>query len=118
MPAQGSAPRANRAVRGGAYSLDGNYVRCAMRSLHPELIAQGASAISFARTLGGATGVSLCGIVLQWRLSVHGDDLTRLASSPARLAAFNESFLMLSALCLLALVAAWQLREPVPGQPR
>ncbi|MEO6624413.1 MAG: MFS transporter [Burkholderiaceae bacterium] len=90
----------------------------AMRSLHPELIAQGASAFSFARTLGGATGVSLCGIVLQWRLSVHGDDLTRLASSPARLAAFNESFLMLAALCLLALVAAWQLREPVPKKLR
>ena len=90
----------------------------AMRGLHPELIAQGASAISFARTLGGAAGVSLCGIVLQWRLSVHGDDLAQLASSPARLAAFNESFLMLAALCVLSLMAAWQLREPVPEKPR
>ena len=33
------------------------------------------------------------------------------ASSPARIAAFSESFLMLAALCLLALVAAWQLRD-------
>ncbi len=84
----------------------------AMRSLHKDLIPQGASAINFVRMLGGAAGVSLCGIVLEWRLAVHGDSLANTASSAARLAAFNESFLMLSAVCLLALLAAWQLREP------
>ncbi len=90
----------------------------AMRGLHNDLIAQGASAINFARMLGGAAGVSLCGIVLEWRLAAHGDNLATLASSPARLAAFNESFLMLAGLCLLALLAAWQLREPgAPGRP-
>jgi hypothetical protein len=83
-----------------------------MRGLHKELIPQGASAINFIRTLGGAAGVSLCGIVLEWRLRVHGDSLANASSSPARLAAFNESFLMLAALCLLALLAAWQLRAP------
>lgn len=88
----------------------------AMRSLHPELITQGASAISFARTLGGATGVSLCGIVLEWRLGVHGDQLSALQSSPQRLAAFNEAFLMLAALCALATLAAWQLREPTESR--
>ena len=84
----------------------------AMRGLPGELIAQGASAINFARMLGGATGVSLCGIVLEWRLAVHGDNLARTASSPARLAAFNESFAMLAGLCLLAILAAWRLRAP------
>jgi predicted MFS family arabinose efflux permease len=84
----------------------------AMRGLGKDLIAQGASGISFIRMLGGSAGVSLCGIVLEWRVSAHGDDLTRVASSPARLAAFNESFLMLSALCVLAMLAAWQLRAP------
>ena len=84
----------------------------AMRSLHKDLIPQGASTINFIRTLGGAAGVSVCGIVLEWRLSAHGDSLANSASGAARLAAFNESFLMLAALCLLALVAAWQLREP------
>jgi uncharacterized membrane protein YecN with MAPEG domain len=68
--------------------------------------------------LGGAIGVSLCGIVLEWRLSVHGDSLTQAATSPARLSAFNETFLMLAALCALALVAAWRLREaPAQQQP-
>lgn len=86
----------------------------AMRGLHRELIAQGASSINFVRMLGGSAGVSLCGIVLEWRIAAHGDDLARVASSPARLAAFNESFLMLTALCLLALLAAWQLRAPKP----
>jgi predicted MFS family arabinose efflux permease len=82
-----------------------------MRALDKDLIPQGASAINFVRMLGGAAGVSLCGIVLEWRLTAHGDSLANAASSPARLAAFNESFLMLAALCALALVAAWQLRE-------
>ncbi len=82
-----------------------------MRGLHKELIPQGASAINFLRMLGGAAGVSLCGIVLEWRLAAHGDSLGNPVSSPARLAAFNESFLMLATLCALALVAAWQLRD-------
>ncbi|MFO1245929.1 MAG: MFS transporter [Ramlibacter sp.] len=83
----------------------------AMRGLDRALIPQGSSAINFVRMLGGAAGVSLCGIVLEWRIAAHGDALTNPATSPARLAAFNESFLMLAGLCALALVAAWQLRE-------
>lgn len=89
-----------------------------LRPLHKDLIAQGVSAISFVRMLGGAIGVSLCGIVLEWRLTAHGDSLTHASTSPARLAAFNETFLMLAALCVLAMVAAWQLREaPRPAAP-
>ena len=84
-----------------------------LRPLPHALVAQGASAISFVRMLGGAIGVSLCGIVLEWRLVAHGDSLANTASSPARLAAFDESFLMLAALCLVALAAASQLRAPV-----
>jgi EmrB/QacA subfamily drug resistance transporter len=83
----------------------------AMRSLDKALIPQGASAINFLRMLGGAAGVSLCAIVLEWRLAAHGDALTHVGTSPARLAAFNESFLMLAAICAVAVVAAWQLRE-------
>ena len=86
-----------------------------LRPLHKDLIAQGVSAISFMRMLGGAIGVSLCGIVLEWRLAAHGDSLAIAVSSPARLAAFNESFLMLAGLCVLAMVAATQLRETAPS---
>ncbi len=89
----------------------------ALRPLPPDLIPQGASAINFLRMLGGAAGVGLCGIVLEWRLAAHGDSLARTATSPARLAAFNETFLILAALSLLALLAASQLRAP-PHPPR
>ena len=81
-----------------------------IRALPRELLPQGSSAINFLRTLGGAAGVSICGIVLEWRLAVHGDVLTNPVSSAGRMAAFNEAFYMLSALCALALLAAWRLR--------
>jgi predicted MFS family arabinose efflux permease len=82
----------------------------AMRGLPPDLIAQGASAINFLRMAGGAAGVSLCAIVLEWRLAAHGESLAHPSTNPARLAAFNESFLMLAIICVLAIVAAWQIR--------
>jgi len=82
-----------------------------MRPLAKPLIPQGASAINFLRMLGGAAGVSLCAIVLEWRLAAHGDSLVNAATSPARLAAFDEVFAMLAGLCALAICAAWQLRE-------
>jgi predicted MFS family arabinose efflux permease len=88
-----------------------------LRALDKSLISQGSSAINFARMLGGAIGVSLCGIVLEWRLAAHGDSLVRAVSSPDRLAAFNEAFMMLAALCALALVAAWGLREAPASAP-
>ena len=83
-----------------------------LRPLHESLLSQGASAINFLRMLGGAIGVSLCGIVLEWRLAAHGDSLTLAATSPARLAAFDETFWLLASLCALAILAALQLRAP------
>jgi EmrB/QacA subfamily drug resistance transporter len=86
-----------------------------MRALDRSLIPQGSSAINFLRMLGGAAGVSLCGIVLEWRIAAHGDSLESPITSPARLAAFDEVFFLLAALCALALFAAWRLREGAPG---
>ena len=86
----------------------------AMRTLERTLIPQGSSTINFMRMVGGAAGVSLCAIVLEWRVQAHGDSLAIVQTSPARLAAFNESFLMLAALCALAMLAAWRLREAGP----
>ncbi|RYF32357.1 MAG: DHA2 family efflux MFS transporter permease subunit [Comamonadaceae bacterium] len=82
-----------------------------MRPLAKPLIPQGASAISFLRMLGGAAGVSLCAIVLEWRLAAHGDTLSNPTTSLARMAAFDEAFAMLAGLCGLAICAAWQLKE-------
>ncbi len=84
----------------------------AMRGLGHTHIPQGSSVINFLRMLGGAAGVSLCGIVLEWRISAYGFRLDTASTNPARLTAFNETFLMLAAVCALALLAAWRLREP------
>ena len=90
----------------------------AMRPLDGALVPQGSSAINFLRMLGGAAGVSLCGIVLEWRIAAHGDSLRNATTSAARLAAFNEVFWMLAALCCLALVAAWHLRHDPTTAPQ
>ncbi len=81
-----------------------------LRGLAHALIPQGSSVINFMRMLGGAAGVSLCAIVLQWRLAVHGVSLTSSEWADLRLQAFNETFLFLAGLMALALWAAWQLK--------
>lgn len=83
----------------------------AMRSLPRTDIPQGASVINFLRMLGGAAGVSVCGIVLEWRLRAHGASLTSVGDAVPRLAAFDDTFAMLAALCALALLAAWRMRD-------
>lgn len=81
-----------------------------LRSLPHAILPQGASTVNFVRMLGGATGVSLCGVVLQWRLATHGAVLG--AGTANTMAAFHESFFMLAGICALATVAAWHLRQP------
>ncbi len=86
----------------------------AMRGVPPALIPQGASVINFVRMVGGAAGVSLCAIVLEWRLAAAGVQLGQ-GLSQATLQAFNETFASLAALTALALLAAWQLGRPSPS---
>ena len=77
----------------------------AMRGLPPALISQGASSINFLRQLGGAVGVSLAGIVLEWRLQV-------LPAEPLK--AFHETFVLLGAITACAMVAAWRMEPAAP----
>ncbi|MGV8897782.1 MAG: DHA2 family efflux MFS transporter permease subunit [Burkholderiaceae bacterium] len=78
-----------------------------LRGLTPELIAHGSSAINFVRQLGGAIGISLVGIVLEWRLATHTND------ARGRIDAFDDTFVMVAVLCALAISAAWRMREVV-----
>jgi EmrB/QacA subfamily drug resistance transporter len=82
----------------------------AMQGLEHRLISQASSTINFLRMLGGGAGISLCGIILQWRLAAHGAEAASTQSNAARLAAFNETFVLLALVCALATLAAWQLR--------
>ncbi|WP_334187343.1 DHA2 family efflux MFS transporter permease subunit [Noviherbaspirillum sp.] len=88
----------------------------AMRGVEFDLIAQGASTINFLRQLGGAIGVSLVGVVLEWRLAVRHTGLAAEgADETARVGAFNETFLFVALLCAAAVLAAWRMR-PAPDE--
>lgn len=71
-----------------------------MRGLPDELISQGASTINFMRQLGGAVGISLVGIVLEWRLQARHDDPVR---------AFHETFVLVGVITACAVLAALQM---------
>ena len=89
-----------------------------MRGLARHQIPQGVSAINFLRMLGGAAGVSLCGIFLEWRLAVHGAaPLDHSPPTPGRVAAFDETFLLLAAICVVAIFAAVRLKPPAASGP-
>ena len=83
----------------------------ALRGLPKDLIPQASSVIGFVRMLGGAAGVSICAIVLEWRLAVYA--LTASQPGRADLRAFNETFVFLATMTALALLAAWKMAEPV-----
>ena len=78
-----------------------------MLGLGPAEIPQAASMGNFLRQLGGAVGVSLVGILLEWRLAAHGVTLLGDGGDAARISAFDETFLLLAAISLPAMVAAW-----------
>jgi predicted MFS family arabinose efflux permease len=74
-----------------------------MRGLVPAQVPQGASAVSLLRQLGGAVGVSVVGIFLEWRLRVHGD------APGAALLGFRDTFWLVAVFVSLAVVAAWRM---------
>ncbi|MBY4898025.1 DHA2 family efflux MFS transporter permease subunit [Cupriavidus sp. AU9028] len=93
----------------------------AMRGVDFSLIAQGSSVINFVRQLGGAIGVSLAGVGLQWRMEAHGvtpaATVGELASeAAARIRAFDETFLAVGLVTATAIFAAWRIRpRSAPG---
>jgi len=78
-----------------------------MRGLPVELISHGASTINFMRQLGGAVGISLVGIVLEWRLQIRAGDPVR---------AFHETFALVGFITGCAVLAALQMGGTAGGQ--
>jgi predicted MFS family arabinose efflux permease len=74
----------------------------AMRGLPDGFIPHGASTINFMRQLGGAVGISLVGIVLEWRLQERH-------AEPVR--AFHETFVLIGAITGCAVVAALRMGQ-------
>ena len=80
----------------------------AMRGLPDPFIPYGASTINFMRQLGGAVGISLVGIVLEWRLQAHAGDPVR---------GFHETFVLIGVLTGAALIAALRMGGGAPPPP-
>jgi len=76
----------------------------AVHSLSGTELAYASAAVNFVRQLGGAVGVNLLAVILEWRLDVHG--------AGAAAAAFHECFAIVTLAFALALVpAGWIARR-------
>lgn len=77
----------------------------AVQSLAGSELAYASSAVNFARQLGGAIGVNLLAVVLEWRLTSQGG-----LANAAR--PFHECFAIVTLAFALAIVPAWLIRKP------
>ena len=83
-----------------------------MHGMPPTLIPQGASVVNFLRMLGGAVGVSLCAIVLEWQLGSVGLSHLGEGDLHTRLQAFHHTFWFLAVVTALAIIPAWLMAAP------
>ena len=75
----------------------------AVQSLTGIELAQASAAVNFVRQLGGAVGVNLLAVVLEWRSGTVG------AADPAR--PFHECFAIVTLAFALAIIPAWATRR-------
>ena len=78
----------------------------AVQALDERYIAYAASSVNFVRQLGGAIGVNLLAVLLEWRLGVHG--------SAGTVTAFQECFGVVTIAFAAATAAAWSIRRHRP----
>jgi len=80
----------------------------AVQALAPEHLGQAAAIVNFARQLGGAVGVNLLAVLLEWRLTTH-------AGSADATTAFRDCFIVVTIAFAAAVVPALAIRKPVRG---
>ena len=78
----------------------------AVPGLDADASSQAASTINFLRQLGGAVGISIVGIFLEWRLRQHA------AVGESAVAGFADTFWLVALLSALATVAAVRMTLP------
>ncbi len=76
----------------------------AVQTLPPEYLGHGASAVNFARQLGGAVGVNLLAVLLEWRLAAY-------AGSGGATLAFRDCFLVVTIAFAAAVIPALSIRK-------
>jgi len=75
----------------------------AVAALPPADLAYASSAVNFVRQLGGAVGVNVLAVILEWRLGVHGP--------AAAASAFHECFALVTLAFAVAIIPAWSVRK-------
>ena len=75
----------------------------AVASLAGTELAYASSSVNFVRQLGGAAGVNLLAVVLEWRLGAYGP------AAAAR--AFHECFALVTCAFAVAIIPAWFIRR-------
>jgi formate-dependent nitrite reductase membrane component NrfD len=75
----------------------------AVQSLEGSELAYASSAVNVVRQLGGAIGVNLLAVMLEWRSAANG------AADAAR--PFHECFVVVTLAFALAIVPAWGMRQ-------
>jgi EmrB/QacA subfamily drug resistance transporter len=76
----------------------------AVQTLPAEYLGHGASAVNFARQLGGAVGVNLLAVLLEWRLAAY-------AGSGGATLAFRDCFLVVTIAFAAAVIPALSIRK-------
>jgi EmrB/QacA subfamily drug resistance transporter len=80
----------------------------AVQTLAAEYLGHAASAVNFARQLGGAVGVNLLAVLLEWRLAAYAD-----TPGIGATAAFRDCFLVVTIAFAAAVIPALSIRKHV-----
>jgi EmrB/QacA subfamily drug resistance transporter len=80
----------------------------AVQALPPEHLGHAAAVVNFARQLGGAIGVNILAVLLEWRLAVYG---ASVGAAPA----FRDCFLVVTIAFAAAVIPAFAIRRELRG---
>jgi MFS transporter, DHA2 family, multidrug resistance protein len=87
----------------------------AIQVMEPSYLAHASAAINFARQLGGALGVNVLAILLEWRNLVHQQVVAGDAFAQARTLGFHDCFWVVTMIFVLAVIPAWLMRKRRSG---
>jgi len=71
-----------------------------LRHLDSKHLAQSSTVVSYVRQLGGVLGIAVIAVFIQWREGIYG------SLPPDVFSAYSQGFMVLSAVVLLAVLAA------------
>ena len=77
----------------------------ALRSLAPETLSQASVISSYVRQLGGVLGIAMTDVFVSWREGIYPDTAAGVSH------AYADGFWLIAGMYLVALVAAWFMRE-------